>query len=108
MFYVYVLHSLEDHGLYTGFSTDLRRRMAEHKQGTSFATLEANLLRSLRRSTGCRRAGTLSQSGGVRRFLCQQLRHYFEKFPVRQAKIVPVARHVSAEGEFSPAYRLVL
>jgi hypothetical protein len=36
------------------------------------------------------KAGTLSQSGGGRRFLCQQLRHYFEKFPVRQAKIVPV------------------
>jgi putative endonuclease len=38
MFYVYVLRSLEDRGLYIGFSTDLRRRMAEHKQGTSFTT----------------------------------------------------------------------
>ena len=38
MFYVYVLHSLEDHGLYIGVSTDLRRRMAEHKGRASFAT----------------------------------------------------------------------
>jgi predicted GIY-YIG superfamily endonuclease len=38
MFYVYVLHSLEDRGFYIGFSTDLGRRMSEHKQGASFAT----------------------------------------------------------------------
>jgi putative endonuclease len=38
MFYVYLLHSLEDRGLYIGFSTDLRRRMAEHKHRASFAT----------------------------------------------------------------------
>ncbi len=38
MFYVYVLHSLEDRGFYIGFSTDLRRRMSEHKKGASFAT----------------------------------------------------------------------
>ena len=28
MFYVYVLHSLEDHGLYIGFSTSLKKRIA--------------------------------------------------------------------------------
>jgi putative endonuclease len=38
MFYVYVLHSEADHGLYIGFSTDLRRRLAEHQQGAAFAT----------------------------------------------------------------------
>ncbi len=26
MFYVYILHSLEDHGLYIGFSTNLKKR----------------------------------------------------------------------------------
>src|SRR4029453_6317399 len=36
--YVYVLHSLEDLGLYIGFSTDLKRRMAEHKHCMSSAT----------------------------------------------------------------------
>ena len=38
MFYVYVLHSLEDHGLYIGFSTNLKKRIAEHEHGSSFAT----------------------------------------------------------------------
>jgi integrase len=31
MFYVYVLHSEFDQGLYIGFSADLRRRLAEHR-----------------------------------------------------------------------------
>ena len=38
MFYVYVLHSLEDHGLYIGFSANLKKRTAEHEHGASFAT----------------------------------------------------------------------
>ena len=38
MFYVYVLHSITDHGLYIGYSTDLKRRLSEHKQGASAAT----------------------------------------------------------------------
>jgi len=39
MIYVYVLlHSLEDHGLYIGFSTNLKKRIAEHEDGASFAT----------------------------------------------------------------------
>ena len=33
MFYVYVLHSLEDHGLYIGFSKNLKKRIAEHEHG---------------------------------------------------------------------------
>jgi putative endonuclease len=38
MFYVYLLHSITDNGFYIGCSTDLRRRLSEHKQGASFAT----------------------------------------------------------------------
>jgi hypothetical protein len=38
MFYVYVLHSDADCGLYIGFSTDLRRRLKEHQVGEAFAT----------------------------------------------------------------------
>ena len=38
MFYVYVLHSLEDHGLDIGFSANLKKRTAEHEHGASFAT----------------------------------------------------------------------
>jgi putative endonuclease len=38
MFYVYLLHSLTDHGFYIGYSTDLRKRLNEHKHGASIAT----------------------------------------------------------------------
>ena len=38
MFYIYVLQSESDDGLYIGFSTDLRRRLKEHQEGKSFAT----------------------------------------------------------------------
>ena len=38
VFYVYVLRSESDSGFYTGFSTDLKRRLAEHTRGASFAT----------------------------------------------------------------------
>jgi putative endonuclease len=36
MSYIYVLHSLEDHGLYIGFSANLKKRIAEHEHGASF------------------------------------------------------------------------
>jgi putative endonuclease len=38
MFYVYLLHSAKGNGFYIGFSTDLKRRLSEHKRGASFAT----------------------------------------------------------------------
>jgi putative endonuclease len=38
MHYVYVLRSTRDNGFYIGYSTNLRRRLNEHKCGISFAT----------------------------------------------------------------------
>lgn len=38
MYYVYVLQSLKDHNLYIGYTADLRRRLAEHKNGGSVST----------------------------------------------------------------------
>src|SRR6267154_1256210 len=38
MFYVYLLHSARDNGFYIGFSTDLKKRLSEHRRGASFAT----------------------------------------------------------------------
>ena len=38
MYYVYLLKSLKDHELYTGFTNDLRRRFAEHQQGKNEST----------------------------------------------------------------------
>ena len=38
MFYVYVLRSLKDGRLYTGFTEDLRRRIGEHNQSQEPST----------------------------------------------------------------------
>ena len=89
MFYVYVLHSLEDHGLYIGFSTNLKKRIAEHEHGASFATKYRGPWKLIYYEAYIHRHDAEGRerylkSGGGRRFLRQQLRHYFEKFPARQ------------------------
>lgn len=38
MFYVYILKSLKDASLYTGYTNDLKRRFAEHNEGKSKST----------------------------------------------------------------------
>ncbi len=35
MYYVYILYSEKDGGLYIGYTTDLKRRIAEHQKGLS-------------------------------------------------------------------------
>lgn len=37
-YYVYILLSLRDRRFYIGFTNDLRRRLAEHKQGKNIST----------------------------------------------------------------------
>jgi putative endonuclease len=38
MFYIYVLQSKTDRGLYIGFSKNLKQRLAAHHAGEAFAT----------------------------------------------------------------------
>jgi len=38
MYYVYVLLSMSDDGLYIGYSSDLKKRLKQHRAGLSFAT----------------------------------------------------------------------
>ena len=88
MFYVYLLHSISDRGFYIGYSSDLRKRLAEHKRGASFATksrgpwklvyYEAYIERQ--DAEGCER---YLKSGAGRRLLRAQLRHYLKKFSAR-------------------------
>lgn len=33
MYYVYILHSLKDGNIYTGYTSDLKKRFAEHQAG---------------------------------------------------------------------------
>lgn len=38
MFFVYVIESLKNGGLYHGFTENLERRLKEHNQGSNFST----------------------------------------------------------------------
>jgi putative endonuclease len=89
MFYVYVLHSQTDHGLYIGFSADLRRRIAEHRQGLAFATAFRGPWQLIYYEAYLQEQDALGRerflkSGGGRRFLKKQLAHYFAKHPRRE------------------------
>ena len=88
MCYVYVLHSEADHGLYIGYSANLRRRIAEHQEGLAFATsfrgpwrliyYEAYI--EVEDAHGRER---FLKSGSGRQFLKRQLKHYLAKHPLR-------------------------
>lgn len=52
MYYVYVLRSVSDDGLYIGYSANLRKRFDQHAQGAFICnfvprSLETDLLRGL-------------------------------------------------------------
>jgi putative endonuclease len=88
MFYVYLLQSDSDEGLYIGFTGDLRRRLREHAEGQLFSTSYRRRWRLIYCEAYLEEEDALGRerylkSGGGRRFLAKQLRHYWEKFPMR-------------------------
>lgn len=87
MFYVYVLHSGLDSGLYIGYSTDLRKRLAQHKAGTGFATSYRAPWKLIYYEAYLNQVDALGReqflkSGSGRSFLKRQLKHYFAKQPI--------------------------
>jgi putative endonuclease len=92
MYYVYVLQSQTDHGLYIGYSADLRRRLSEHHAGNAFATsfrgpwiliyYEAYL-----DERDARRREEFLKSGAGRKFLRKQCQHHFATFPPPQSSL---------------------
>ena len=88
MFYVYVLHSRKDNGFYIGYSADLRKRIAEHRDGISFATAYRRPWKLIYYEAYTEAADALGRekylkSGAGRRLLKQQLRNYLIKYPIR-------------------------
>ena len=82
MFYVYVLRSESDCGLYIGFSTNLRARLRQHQDGESFATKSRGPWKLINYEAYTEREDAegrekFLKSGAGRRFLRTQLRHYF-------------------------------
>jgi putative endonuclease len=96
MFCAYLLHSIADDGFYIGYTTDLRRRLIEHKQGASFATKHRGPWKLIyyeayiEREDAEKRERYL-KSGAGRRLLRHQLKHYLEKFPSRSKHVTPEA-----------------
>ena len=87
MFYVYVLHSDADCGLYIGFSTGLRKRLKEHQAGKAFAMSYRGPWRLIYYEAYLDEEDALGReqylkSGSGRRFLKNQLRHYLAKHPL--------------------------
>jgi putative endonuclease len=88
MFYVYVLQSEVDEGLYIGFTADLKRRMAEHQEGKAFSTAYRRPLRLIYYEAYLEEGDALGRerflkSGGGRRFLAKQLVSHFARNPLR-------------------------
>jgi putative endonuclease len=88
MFYIYVLQSESDDGLYIGFSTDLRRRLKEHQEGKSIATSYRKPWRLIYYEAYLEKEDALGRerylkSGGGRRFLKSQLKYHLIKHPLR-------------------------
>jgi putative endonuclease len=88
MFYVYLLHSIADQGLYIGYSTDLKRRLAEHKRGATLATSYRGPWKLIYYEAYTEQLDALGRerylkSGGGRRFLPTQNKHYHHTHPVK-------------------------
>ena len=76
-----MLRSENDDGFYIGFSTDLRRRLSEHRQDASFVTKSRGPWKLIYYEAYTEREDAegrekFLKSGGGRRFLRNQLRNY--------------------------------
>ena len=84
MFYVYVLKSLKDGEFYTGFATDLKRRLKQHNSGSVTATKYRKPLKlvyyeaCLVRRDALRREIYLKSSWG-KRFLKSRMKYFLVK-----------------------------
>jgi len=81
--YVYVLRSAVDSKQYIGFTSDLRKRMADHARGKSFATaprrpLELIYYEACRRESDALRREKYFKDTGGRRFLAKRLKDYWQ------------------------------
>lgn len=84
MYYVYVLHSQRDGKLYTGLTSDLERRLKEHRLGKVISTKSRRPLRLIyyeahvdRRDAEGREV--FLKSGSGKRDLKKQLAHYLAR-----------------------------
>ncbi len=84
MYYVYVLQSDQDKKFYTGFSKDLKKRVAEHNSGISIATKGRIPLKlvyyefCLNRKDAMKRERYLKTTWG-KRYIKNRIKNYLEE-----------------------------
>lgn len=88
MYYVYVLQSGKDHGLYIGFSLDLVSRIRAHNAGESRSTMARCPLKLIYYEAYLMESDALGRerflkSGAGRRYIDKQLCNYFKIHPRR-------------------------
>jgi putative endonuclease len=98
MFYEYVLHSVADHGLYIGYSTDLKKRLSEHKQRRVCRNEIPRPWKLIYYEAYLNRADALGRekylkSGSGRRFLKTQLRNYLAQTPIKEPRDAGFTRY---------------
>ena len=86
MYYVYVLKSVVDQGLYIGFTRDLSKRLSSHNAGESKSTRSRRPLRLIYYEAYAINEDALGRerflkSGSGHRYLDNQLSGYFERYP---------------------------
>jgi putative endonuclease len=87
MYYVYVLRSIGDDGLYIGYSAKLRKRFRQHVQGDSLATSHRRPWKLIYYEAYLEQADAIGRerylkSGAGRRFLRVQLANYLKRNPI--------------------------
>jgi putative endonuclease len=84
MHYVYVLLSEKDKGLYTGYTSDLEKRLSEHNLGLSKSTCNRRPLKliyfeaCIDRRDAIHRERYLKTTYG-KRYIRNRLKYYFEE-----------------------------
>ncbi|MBI2310062.1 GIY-YIG nuclease family protein [Candidatus Collierbacteria bacterium] len=84
MFYTYILHSLKDGKLYTGFTPDLRSRIKAHENGFVRATKDRRPLQLIHyeafvEEKDARNREIYLKGGNGKKELEVKLREYFRK-----------------------------
>jgi len=83
MFYTYILYSLKDNKLYTGYTSDLKKRVAEHNNGCISSTkyrhpLELIYFEGCLSDMDAKRREKYLKSGNGKIYLKNRLKYYFE------------------------------
>jgi len=91
MYFVYVLYSEKDGGLYIGYTTDISRRVSEHNNGDTFSTsYRRPLMLAYYEAYFCKEDALgrerFLKSGAGRMFLKKQMKAFFVSHPVRETK----------------------